>query len=460
MYSLTQHVPRGATMRGFSLAVQMGLLALGAFIPASAFEAEGQGTWAEQIEKHIGLLNDADSTVRDQAEQALVKLAPTENVDKCDAFLAQLPKPVTGRAAIGMPAEVRLRLARIRRQIEVACVEQDLAASRLTVSTSGMALDDLLKEVHRQTGNRLTDYRERFGQEATRLSVAIDLHDESFWSGMDKILDQASLGLYPYSGEESLAVINRPQGANSRAERASYAGPFRIEAVNIVTQRNLRLPDQQGARAELEIAWEPRLRPIAISQSAESLVIIANDGSPVRLADDRKIFSVEVQPGSHATELRIPFVLPQRSVSTLASLEGQMSALVPGRVVEFRFEDLAENKRVEQQHGGVKVGLTAVRKNQQFWEVHMRLTVEGEEPALESHRGWVFQNLSYLLNDQGEMIDHAGFETTMQTKREIGLAYLFDLPDEKIDRYTWVYRTPAAILRMSVKFKLKDIRLP
>lgn len=442
-----------------SLAVLMGPSALGTFCPTGgpmgAFGAEARNTWAEQIEKLVGQLNDADSTVRDQAEQALVELAPTGNADKVDAFLARLPEPVAG-----MPAEMRLRLERIRRQIDVASAEQALAASRLTVSAAGMALDELLEEVHRQTGNRLTDYRERFGQEAARLSMTVEIRDEPFWSGMDKILDQARLGLYAYSGEEALAVINRPQGANDRAERASYAGPFRIEAVNIVLQRNLRLPEQQGGRAELEIAWEPRLRPIALSQSVDSLAIIADDGSPVRLADGREVFSVEVQPGSHATELKIPFVLPPRRVSALALLEGQMSALVPGRVVEFRFEDLSENKRDERQQGGVKVRLESVRKNQQLWEVHMGLHVEGEEAALESHRGWVFQNLSYLLNDRGEIVEHAGFETTRQTKREIGLAYFFELPDDKIGNYTWVYRTPAAIVRMPVKFKLKNIPLP
>ena len=411
--------------------------------------------WADSLEKLVRQLNDDEAALRDEAEQALLKLAPRQSALQSDRFLALLPQPTES-----MPAEVQLRLARIRKQIESKQTAQSLEASRLTLSTPAIGLADLLDEVRRQSGNQLSDYRQQFGQEAARLSLAVDITDEPFWSGIDKILDQAKLDLYTYSGEETLAVVAREQGAAPRAERACYAGPFRVAAVNVVSQRNLRIPSQQGGRVELEIAWEPRLRPIALSQPVESLKITADDGSPVQIAGARRVFAVEVQPGSHATELNIPFVLPQRNVLKLASLQGELSALVPGRTVEFRFEDLAQEKPQEQQQGGVKVAITAVRKNQQLWEVHMRLRVESEEAALQSHRGWVFQNLTYLLNKQGEVVDHAGLETTMQSEREIGLAYFFDLPDDKIQNYTWVYRTPAAIVRMPVKFELKDIELP
>ena len=137
-----------------------------------------------------------------------------------------------------------------------------------------------------------------------------------------------------------------------------------------------------------------------------------------------------------------------------------MSALVPERIVEFQFTDLAKAKGVEQQQGGVKVILDGTRKNQALWEVHMRVQVESEEAGLKSHRGWVFQNMTYLLDREGEIVDHAGFETTRQSEREIGLAYFFDLPDDEIGKYTWVYRTPAAIVRVSVEYELKDIPLP
>lgn len=409
----------------------------------------------QRIEQLVRQLNDDEAARRDEAEQQLLELAPTGNADQCDEFLELLPQPVEG-----MPAEVQLRLTRLRQQIETEQSSRVLKASKFSLSAQPLELGALFDEIYNKTGNRLTDHREQFGQEAVSRLVTLEIEDEEFWPALDKILDAAKMTTYPFSGEDSLAVIEREKGALPRAEGASYAGPFRIQAVNVVARRNLRSPEQQGTRVELEVAWEPRLRPIALSQPVESLAITADDGSPVALANTQAVLNVEVQPGSHATEFTIPLELPPRSVSKLASFKGKMSALVPGRLIEFKFDELEKPKSTSQERGGVEVTLKGLRKNQELWEVHMRLKVNSAETGLESHRGWVFSNLTYLLNKQGELIDHAGFETTMQSETEVGLAYFFDLPNDEIGDYTWVYRTPAAIVRMPVEYELKDIPLP
>jgi hypothetical protein len=412
-----------------------------------------------EIQQLTRQLNDDQSEARDQAEQNLLKLAPVDNAEQCDAFLDLLPRPREG-----MPEEVRLRLTRIRSEIENRQASQALSASRFSLSADAMDLASVFAAINTQTSNQLSDHREQFGQDATPRPVTIEIEDEEFWPAIDKILDQTKLSLYGFSGEKTLAVVNGEPGAAARSARASYAGPFRIEATEVVAQRNLRTPSQQGARVELEIAWEPRLKPIAISQPIESIEVTGDDGSAILPASPQAVLNVEVPTGSHSTELVIPLALPSRSVKTLATFRGELSALVPGRVVEFQFKDLDKAEKVEQRRGGVKVILDRLNKNQALWEVHMRLQVESEEAGLESHRGWVFQNITYLLNPQGEIVDHAGFETTRQTKNEVGLAYFFDLPDDdnddEIDAYTWVYRTPAAIIRVPVKYELKDIPLP
>jgi hypothetical protein len=100
-----------------------------------------------------------------------------------------------------------------------------------------------------------------------------------------------------------------------------------------------------------------------------------------------------------------------------------------------------------------------VRKNGAIWEVHMRFALDEANGALQSHRDWVLQNLSYLVGKDGQPIENAGFETTRQTPNEIGVAYLFDLP-EGLDGLSWVYETPAAIVDMPADYQLKDIDLP
>ncbi|MCA9229573.1 MAG: hypothetical protein KDA57_02900 [Planctomycetales bacterium] len=418
------------------------------------YAAEPDPALSLRVDQLLRQLNDEESARRDDAEQELFKLAPTD-LEECDAFMLLLPEPLEG-----MPAEVRLRLSRVRQRIERRQGDKELVASRLTLSASAMDLSAVLKVVQEQTSNELMDYRDQFGQDAQPRNVTIEIENEAFWPAIDKILDATEMSLYPFAEEEALAVINREERAAPRVGRASYVGPFRIEPLAVVARRSLRSPSEQGASVELEIAWEPRLQPIALSQPAEGLEIVAGDGSPITVRNPEASFDVEVQVGSHATELTIPLTLPPRGVSSIASFQGRLSALVPGRTVEFRFNELDKPQSVEQRRGGVRVTLSGLRKNQALWEVHMRLQVESEEAGLESHRGWVFQNATYLLNKNEEIIDHAGFETTMQSEREIGLAYFFELPDDAIGEYTWVYRTPAAIVRVPVEYELKEIPLP
>jgi hypothetical protein len=91
----------------------------------------------------------------------------------------------------------------------------------------------------------------------------------------------------------------------------------------------------------------------------------------------------------------------------------------------------------------------------------MRIKVESLEAGLESHRGWVFQNVSFLQDKTGEKLDNAGFETTMQTETEAGFVYLYELPEgRELSDYVWVYRTPSAIVSMPVEYKLEEVPLP
>ena len=91
----------------------------------------------------------------------------------------------------------------------------------------------------------------------------------------------------------------------------------------------------------------------------------------------------------------------------------------------------------------------------------MRLAVESSDAALDVNGGWVFQNIATLVDKDGEPLDNAGFETTLQTEDEIGFAYFYELPEgRELKDYTWVYRTPASIVAVPVEFKLENVPLP
>ena len=93
-----------------------------------------------------------------------------------------------------------------------------------------------------------------------------------------------------------------------------------------------------------------------------------------------RVLDVEVPAGTQAAEIMLPFALPPREVKQIATLRGKLQALVPGRQVQFKFNDLANAAGKTQRNGGVQVTVDAVRKNNAVWEIHMRIPARRSQP--------------------------------------------------------------------------------
>lgn len=405
---------------------------------------------ARDVSRLVRRLDDDRIAQREAAEQELLALAGTSTAQS-DAFLKLLPQPTPE-----MPVAVRDCLSRIRAQVEARVAKASVAATRVTFSARNMPLAEVLTTIEKQTGNKASEQQP---DDTPGIAINTEFTDEPYWSAIDLILDQARLSVYSYGGDNALSLVPRPDGEGPRFGRAVYSGPFRLEVIDVQAQRSLRAPANQALRLQLEIAWEPRLSPIAISQPVAALQAIDENGQPIAVAQPEAVLDVEVPHGTQATELILPLALPPRSVTRIATLKGKLTALVPGRIVEFRFDDVPKAIGKTQRQAGVQVTIDDVRKNNAIWEVHMRLRLDEDNRALESHRGWVFQNLSYLIGKDGAHIDNAGFETTRQTPNEVGIAYLFDVEGD-LEGLTWVYETPGAIVELPVEYELSDIELP
>ena len=289
--------------------------------------------------------------------------------------------------------------------------------------------------------------------------IDADFFETDFWPAIDQVLDQAGLTTYHFSRDRLLALTRAADGQLPRFGRASYAGPFRFEAIRIDAHRQLRTPTNQAMRVQLEIAWEPRLLPIGLTQRLQDVEALDPDGNTLEVTDEQIVLSPTVHAGTTAVEMQIPFALPSRNVERIARLHGKLIALVPGRAEVFRFENLDKGNKLQKRKGSVTVALDSVRKNNELWEVRMRVHYPQASGALESHRGWVFRNECYLLDPDQQQIEHVALETTRQTETEVGLAFLFDAP-KNLTGSSFVYHTPASILRMPVEFELQDIDLP
>ncbi len=415
---------------------------------------ENNDQLARQIGRLVGQLTADRAADRDVAEKQLLELAG-QTTATADKFLALLPKD-----SDQMPLALRDRLARIRRQVEENVSKSATAGTMVTLAAKNMPLADVLKAVESQTGNKFIDNRDEQPDPGQKgVTVSLDLKNEPFWPALDQILDAAKLGLYAYGGEDALSIVARPKDGAPRFGRAFYAGPFRLEVLEARAQRNLRLPSETSLKLQLEVAWEPRLRPIALSQPLADVQATTDNGSQLAVGQPDSEQDVEIPNGTQAAEIVLPFKLPSRDIKKITKLNGKLRALVPGRHAKFAFPDVAKAIGKSQRLGGVQVTLKEVRKNNAVWEVHMQLTLDEAKGSLQSHRGWVFQNLSYLVDKDGKRIENAGFETTRQTPNEVGVAYMFDAA-ERLDNITWVYETPASIIEMPIDYELKEIELP
>jgi len=209
----------------------------------------------------------------------------------------------------------------------------------------------------------------------------------------------------------------------------------------------------------IETAWERRRRIIGLSERMADVKATDEQGRPLPVANRDAQPEIMTTGETPAVRFDLPFELPSRNVRRIVSLKSKLTAMIPGKIETFRFDKLAEAKDVEKRVAGVTVTLEQVRKNNDAWEVRMRVKFDDAGDALASHRTWIFNNPAYLEGADGKPIAYESYETTRQTDSEVGIAYVF-APDVPLDKLTFVYKTPGTIIHRSFEYEVKDIELP
>jgi hypothetical protein len=422
------------------------LLLSGVLLAAQVATHPGEDSQAE-VRRLVRQLNAAQLAQRESAEAELLRRGP--------AILESLP-PATDR----LPAEVQQRLDRIRQRLQQAVASAVAEASTITLRAQAMPLSQILAAFQEQSGNTIVDYRRQFGQPVTDPPLTIQCDKMPFWPAMDRLLDDAGLTLYPYAQQGAVGIIAAAGGKRvARFGRVNYCGPFRFEAVRIVARRDLREVDGQSLVVTLEAVWEPRLKIIYLLHRMADVQAVDERGNLLPVADRDAQPEVPTSGDVPAVKLDIPLRLPPREVQQIAHLRGKLLATVPGKIETFRFAGLGEAKSVEQRIAGVTVILEEVRKNGQAWEVRMRARFDDAGDALASHRQWVFSNEAYLEGPDGKVIVYDSFETTAQSKNEVGLGYRFNA-NRPLAKLAFVYKTPGVIITGEFGYDLKEIKLP
>ncbi|MEX2174390.1 MAG: hypothetical protein WD872_08510 [Pirellulaceae bacterium] len=416
--------------------------------PAAKPAGDAKAELAGKVKLLVRQLDSNEQDKREAAEKALVELG---------ADVLPLLPDVTDRT----PAEVSNRLGRVRSALMKLAIEATTKSALVTLAGE-MPVSQALAELTKQSGNALVDYRERFNQEPRDPTIKVELKGVPFWQALDTVLDAAELSLYNFDEEDgALAYTARGEEAVPRVGQAAYSGLFRLEPTRIDATRDLRNTSNRSLRLAIDVAWEPRIRPIVIEQPLDEVSATDEAGNAILVDGSEGKLEVPIETTNAAVELEIPLQAPDRSVKQIASIKGKLTAVVLGKVESFEFAGLDKLKASELERGGATVIVDQCRKNGDIYEVNMRVAFDKAANALESHRGWIYNNECFVTDPKGNRIDNVGVEATLLADNEVGLSYKFDLGEMGTPAgHKFVYRTAAAMIRVPVEFELQGIDLP
>jgi hypothetical protein len=385
---------------------------------------------------------------REAAEKELIALGPS--------VLPLLPA-VTSRT----PAEDKVRLKRVRDALDKAEIEKVMRPSLVTLN-GDMPASQAIAKIMEQTDNKLVDYRERFNQERADPKITVALDKVPFWEALDTVLDAAKLTIYNYDEEKgALAFTSRGDNAAPRVGHGSYSGLFRLEPARIEATRDLKTSAMHALKLTVDAVWEPRVKPIVLEVPLGSVTAKDENGDDIGIDQSEGTLEVPVDRSGSGIEIEFPLTAPARSVKTLASLKGKLTAVVLGKIETFEFADIDKAKNTTQERGGVTVIVENCRKNGDVYEVNMRVRFDQAANALQSHRGWVYDNECYMTDAKGRRVNDAGqSDATLLAVNEVGISQKFVLDGATPANCKFVYKTPAAIIRIPLEFEMKAIDLP
>jgi len=408
--------------------------------------AQGQAdeTLMDRVAQLVERLGDPDPQVVARAREALLKLGPRA--------LEYLPADQEGEP-------VDSPLVQIRNTLREAADAVALKGSRVTLEGS-FRLSEALRELQRQTGNLITDRRDDDANPTLNLALI----DQPFLKALDEVC--ARVGIVPsfYSADGTIAlnpgvvVSPNPNAELSRA-LVRYPGPFRVELVQYGAVDNFR-DGVQTASLLLEIAWEPRLRPMLLRLPMSDLTIVDDQDRPIRPRVEGEVLETMLRPENPIIEVNLDLEPPFRDAQTIKRLAVRGEVTVPSVRRVFRFPD-ASRPNQRQSDRGVTVTLNSLHVEEFVWKVEMLVEYNQTGTVLESFRQGMFSNMIALERADGSRIElNGGFSPTQTGGNRVGFEYLFvDIPGKPSD-YRLLYETPVKLTRIPLEFEFEDIPLP
>jgi hypothetical protein len=217
----------------------------------------------------------------------------------------------------------------------------------------------------------------------------------------------------------------------------------------------------------LEVAWEPRFRPLFLQSKPDVLEVRDNQGTSLDMAGQ----GTGRLPigGPCAMRWQIQLKAPRRTATKLSSVEGKLEIIGPGRMLIFTFDQLDmkdPSKRPDHVQNGVTAKLHDLSVDDGMWTATITLDYPAETPDFESFESWLVNNEIYLESKTGQpkATANGGYEIDEQSGHHAVLKYHFvdDQTTTLGKRADWklVYKTPGALVKLPIPFEFKDVPLP
>ncbi len=337
---------------------------------------------------------------------------------------------------------------------------KEVRPQKFTMPTQGLALDDILRLLHKQTGNQVSDRR----PVKNGAKLKLDLQQVSFWQALEAIAQAANCGISLYQPDGQIALVEGPY----RAVPLCYSGVFRVALKRIELTRET----DSGVHAciqHLEVAWEPRLQPFFLG-IGPAKAVFAPDSQGRELAVEVPSRGQVHVAGRNAIEIQVRTPGPHRSSPQLASLKGDLRLIVPGKMLTFTFgplKALEKNGPWKQEQEGIKVSLTGLTMASKHWALDLLIENPPGGPQFESYQSWLDNNLAVLENQlasKGRLPSSGEEQLEDLTARRAALRYYFKAKDGQAlgqpGNWALHYRTPGRIVEVPLSFSFQAIPLP
>ncbi len=346
---------------------------------------------------------------------------------------------------------------------------KELVPKPFALQENNISVSRALAELTKQTGNEVEDRR---SSKDENTKIKLDLKNVTFWQAFDAIAKAADAKVSVSEKDEKLALVDGPH----QVVPVSYSGLFRVIVKRIDTIQVLN-SDTHLCIIYLEIAWEPKFRPLFMETKPDSMVVQDDKKHDVEIPDEGKGMAAIGKRMS--AELVVRITAPHRSAQQLSLFKGKLAVMGPSETVTFTFDNLKKIDKAaqarKQTQGGVNLILRELApegplEDEPAWKIGLLLEYPSDGPKFESFQSWLVNNEMYLVKEKDgikqQFPPNLGYETDDQTEDKAFIRYRFgddparNLKLGNISEWKLVYRTPGRISEVPIPFEFKDVPLP